>query len=120
MEIDGARIPLADLHDVLVCLTYRYPLVKVTAVMGLIEAAIAGTSAAVLQSGWMLLAGVFSACTVAMGAITDFRKNPRFMTIEATWRGKRIVLFRTRDKQKFGQVRRALIRAIEDNRGFRP
>ena len=116
VEVDGARIPITDLRDVLVCLTFRYPVVKVTVVLGLIEAAIAGTSAAVLESGWMIVAGLVSACTVAMGAITDHRRNPRFMTIEAIRYGRRIVLFRTRDKEKFGQVRRALIRAIEDNR----
>lgn len=116
VETGGVRIPIADLGEVLVCLTYRYPVVKVTAVLGLIEATIAGATAAALESGWVIVAGLVAVGTVATGAITDSRKNPRFMTIEANRCGRPVVLFRTQDKQKFGQVRRALIRAVEENR----
>jgi hypothetical protein len=49
-----------------------------------------------------------------------FRKNPRYLEIHATLRGRRIVLFGTRDDRIFGFVWRALVRAVEDNRLLHP
>jgi hypothetical protein len=116
VEVEGIRIAVPELQDMVVCLTRRYPIVKVAAVMSGIEAVIAAGSAAAYGSGWLILAGLFSAGTVALGAVADYRKNPRFMAMEATIRGQHFVLYQTRDKQKFGHVWRAMIRAAEDNR----
>jgi Family of unknown function (DUF6232) len=49
----------------------------------------------------------------------DNPRHPRRMTIEAESRGQRIQLFSTRDPREFGQVCRALTRAIEDFRATR-
>jgi hypothetical protein len=116
VETDGVRIAVIELRDVVVHRTYRYPIFKITAVLAGAEAVIVGTSAAVTGSAWTILAGLLSTATVALGILADYRKNPRLMAIEANIRGRHIVLYRTSDQQKFGQVWRALIRAVEDTR----
>jgi Family of unknown function (DUF6232) len=116
VQVGRVRIPVAELQDVVRCLTYRYPVVKVALVTGAIELALAAPFAAVYGSAVMLGAGVLSALGMALGALVDARRNPRFMALEATCRGRRITLFRTADADEFGRVRTALIRALEDNR----
>jgi hypothetical protein len=120
VEVDGIRIAVPELQEVKVLLTHRYPIVKVAALMSAVEAGIAAASAAAYGSAWMVLAGVCSACTVAVGAIADYRKNPRYMSIRARIRGQHFVLYETRDKKRFGHVWRAMIRTVEDNRSLPP
>jgi hypothetical protein len=116
VERDGVRIAVAELRDVMIHRTYRYPIFKVAAVLGGVEAVIVGGAAVAADSPWTILAGLVSTATVALGALADYRRNPRFMSIEANIRGRYVVLYSTSDQQRFGQVWRALIRAVEDSR----
>jgi uncharacterized SAM-dependent methyltransferase len=102
------------------CLTYRYPMVKVAAVTAGLELAIAAPFAVAYGSALMVCAGLVSACGVAIGVIGDAQRNPRYQEIQAVIRGQRVVLFGTRDQQRFGFVWRALVRAVEANRDLDP
>jgi hypothetical protein len=120
VEVDGLRVAIPELRGMTRCLTYRYPMVKVAAVTAGLELAIAAPFAVAYGSALMICAGVVSACGVAIGVIGDAQRNPRYQEIHAVVRGQRVVLFGTRDQQKFGFVWRALIRAVEANRDLYP
>ncbi|MEV4707161.1 DUF6232 family protein [Actinoplanes sp. NPDC049316] len=120
VEVAGHRIAIPELRDTVRCLTYGYPLVRVAAVTGGLEIALAAPFAVAYGSALMLCAGVVAAAGMGLGALRDFHRNPQFMTIEAVIRGHRVVLYRTRDRKEFGHVWLAMVRAIEDCRGSRP
>jgi len=120
VEVDGRRIAIPELQDAVRCLTYRYPLARVALVTGGLELALATPFAVWHGSALMLCAGFVAATGMALGALRDFHRNPRLMTIEAQIRGKRLVLYRTQDQKQFGHVWLALVRATEDCRDLRP
>jgi hypothetical protein len=110
------RVAVADLRDVTARQVPAYPLVKIAAATAGIELAVAVPLAVVYGSLLMVCAGVLSGVGMALGALADSRRNPRFMSIEAEVGGRRVTLLATADKSEFGQVRRALIRAMEEHR----
>jgi hypothetical protein len=116
VEVADVRIAISDLQGVVCCLTYTYPTFKVSCITGCMEVVLAVPFATVYGSVLMLCAGFISGAGLALGALADARRNPRWLTIDADYRGRRITLLSTCDKREFGQVRRALIRALEDNR----
>jgi uncharacterized SAM-dependent methyltransferase len=120
IHVDGLRINVAELGAVERHLTYGYPTVKVAAITAGLELAIAAPFAVVYGSAMMICVGFVSAAGMALGALNDFHKNPRYQEIHATLRGRRVVLFGTRDHRIFGFVWRALVRAVEDNRQMYP
>jgi hypothetical protein len=120
VEVDGLRVAVSELQDMTRCLTYRYPLVKVAAVTAGLEVAIATPFAVAYGSAMMIGVGLLSAAGMALGALGDYHRNPRYQEIHATLRGRRVVLFGTGNQQEFGFVWRALIRAAEDNRELYP
>jgi len=120
VEVDGLRIAIPELRGMTRCLTYRYPMVKVAAVTAGLELAIAAPFAVAYGSAMMAGVGLLSAIGMAAGAINDLHRNPRYQEIHATLRGRRVVLFGSRDHRIFGYVWRALVRAVEDNRQLRP
>jgi hypothetical protein len=109
------QVPIAELRAVVRCLTFTYPLFKVAVVTGGLEVAIAVSLATAFGSPMFLCAGVVAALGMWLGAWVDARRNPSFMVIEANVHGRNQVLFGTRDKREFGQVSRALMRALEDH-----
>ena len=120
IHVDGLRINVSELRAVERQLTYGYPTVKVAAITAGLELVIAAPFAVAYGSAMMICVGFLSACGMAAGALNDFHRNPRYQEIHATLRGRRVVLFGTRDHRIFGFVWRALVRAIEDNRQLYP
>ena len=120
IHVDGLRINVSELRAVERHLTYGYPTVKVAAITAGLELAIAAPFAVAYGSAMMICVGFLSACGMAAGVLNDFHRNPRYQEIHATLRGRRVVLFGTRDHRIFGFVWRALVRAIEDNRQLYP
>lgn len=120
VQVDGVRIAVPELRDMTRCLTYRYPMVKVAAMTAGLELAIAAPFAVAYGSATMICFGFVSAFGMAVGAWGDTRRNPRYLEIRATLRGRRVVLFGTPDHQEFGFVWRALIRAAEEYRLLYP
>jgi hypothetical protein len=72
------------------------------------------------HSALVLSIGATTALGLSVGALVTARRNPRWMEFRITYRGDDVRLFGTRDKVEFGQVRRALIRAVEANRDLLP
>ena len=120
IHVDGLRINVSELRAMERQLTYGYPTVKVAAITAGLELVIAAPFAVAYGSAMMICVGFLSACGMAAGALNDFHRNPRYQEIHATLRGRRVVLFGTRDHRIFGFVWRALVRAIEDNRQLYP
>lgn len=116
VELNRDRIAVSELHGIVRRLTYSYPIVKMAAITGGLEVLLAIPFAAAYGSALIGGIGVLSALGMVMSVWADYQRNPRIMAIEATVRGRQVVLFRTRDKQRFGFVWRALVRAVEDNR----
>jgi len=116
IRVNSLRINVSELGAVERHLTYGYPTIKVAAIAAGLELAIAAPFAVAYGSAMMIGVGLLSVCGMAVGALNDFRKNPRYQEIHATLRGRRVVLFGTRDHRIFKFVWRALVRAIEDNR----
>ncbi|GID96203.1 DUF6232 family protein [Amorphoplanes digitatis] len=111
--VAGRQIAIAHLRDPVRCLTYRYPLLRVAAITGGVEVAIGLPFALAFGSSVVLFVALFSGAGMAAGAWVDARRNPCFMTIEATVQNRPVTLFVTRDRREHGQVCRALVRAIE-------
>ena len=120
IHVDGLRIDVAELGAVERHLTYGYPTFRVAAITAGLELAIAAPFAVAYGSVMMICVGFVSAAGMALGALNDYHKNPRYQEIHATLRGRRVVLFGTRDHRIFGFVWRALVRAVEDNRLLHP
>jgi hypothetical protein len=111
------RVAIADLRSLTTREVPAYPLVKVAAATAGIELAVAVPLAVAHGSLPLLCAGALSGAGMALGALADSRRNPRLMFIHADVGDRRqITLLATADKREFGQVRRALIRAMEEHR----
>jgi hypothetical protein len=61
-------------------------------------------------------AGLLTAIGFAVATLVDARRGPAWFALQAVHRGRTVTLFSTRDRQTFGQVRRATIRVVEANR----
>jgi hypothetical protein len=116
IEVAGTRVRVPELRDIRRCLTFEYPMLKMTAIMGATGVVLAAPLVAAYGSSVLIVAALASTFGMIFGAGVEYRKNPRVMAIEATARGQKVVLFSTRNRQEFGHVWRALVRAIEENR----
>lgn len=107
------RLRVAELRNVAQTSIHSYPIASVSGLVAAVEIVLAIPLA--VAGGWWVLAaaGVFSAAGGVVGVFVDARRNPRWMSIEVTYRGVRLQVFATGDAREFGQVRRALIRALE-------
>ena len=120
VETRAGRYPIAELDGVLRHLTFRHPGRTVALIVGGVELALVLPLVAVFRSLAMVAAGVVAVLGMAAGVLLDARRNPRWMELRALHRGADVLLFGTRDKVEFEQVRRALIRAVEINRAPLP
>ncbi|HEX2356282.1 MAG TPA: DUF6232 family protein [Micromonosporaceae bacterium] len=66
-------------------------------------------------TAWLIAAGLVATSAAASGAC--WRTRPRTYELWATVRTMQVLLFRSRDAQAFGQLRRGLTRAIERTGG---
>ena len=99
---------------------YAYPARAVALYCGLVELLLGGVAAAAFGSPEMLIpAGAVAALGLTGAIWVDDRRNPRRMELIAWHDRRRVVLFTTNDKRVFEQVRRAVVRALEANRGPR-
>jgi hypothetical protein len=111
------RFAIAELDDVTVVRGAPDPLaVGTTRVAG-----VSGVLAAVMwpflhsPASWLVTLALVAVPVAVSGAC--WRLNHREWELHATYRGYRVRLFRSRDSQLFGQVRRGLMRAMEAHVG---
>jgi Family of unknown function (DUF6232) len=99
---------------------FAHPARMVALICGAIELVLAAPLAAAYGSAALLCAGFVSAFGLAAALLLDGRRNPRWMALRGVHAGRVVTLFSTRDQREFGQVKRAVIRAVEANRPWQP
>jgi hypothetical protein len=112
------RYSIGDLRDVQVTRGAPDPLALRSA--GTAAVLLAGVAASwpFLHSpeAWLVAAVLVTVPAVLGGAC--WRRNPPEWVLRATYHSYQVELFRCTDAQTFGQVRRALLRALEGVRGW--
>ncbi|UQU65720.1 DUF6232 family protein [Couchioplanes caeruleus] len=122
IETPSARYPVRRLTILDPQQIYAYPGLIVALYCGAMELLLAITIAALYGSAEALLctAGVVAGSGMAGAILVDNRRNPRWMELTALYEGRLVVLFSTDNHRVFGQVHRAVVRALEANRPPRP
>jgi hypothetical protein len=106
-----------DLHDIHIVRGDLHP-------ARIFVAHAAGSAFVVVAASWPLLIASPVACvaagvlatTLSAACVTCGRLMPRCYELRATYLGLEVRLFCSSDSAAFGQVRRALVRALEDRR----
>lgn len=111
-----SRYPVRLLENVEQVEVRSYPAVTTAVATGTVEIALAAPFAIAYHSAAVVCVGLVAAGGMGLGALVDGRRNPRWMALRATVRGERVELFQTRDKQQFGHVHRAVLRAVQHDR----
>jgi hypothetical protein len=110
---DYRRFAIADLHEVYVCRGDADPAAIRSIGAACVAVVVFVGSWSVLHSIGALVVGVLlSAAAVAYGS-SAFRLYPTPFELRATYRGDHVRIWYTRDALTFGQVKRALVRAME-------
>jgi MFS family permease len=112
LVVDDRRYPLADLSDLRM---ERGPRDMLT---GLLGAVLGAAAVAVVLAAWYLdLAGWVGAFAVLLllGCVLGYRMTtrPRLHELHAEYDGHLVVLLSERNGLRFGQICRALVRALE-------
>lgn len=114
---DPERFQVRDLRSVKV-MVGRPQRVTLNAVAGVGVVVVASATGWPLiegRQGWIVVAAALAVAPSAMcGAC--LRRRQQVWELRAHYRGARVLLLRTSDERTFGQVKRALVRALEANR----
>jgi hypothetical protein len=120
IQTASGRYLVRDLNRIERAQVFTHPARMVALICGVIELALAALFATAYGSAALLCTGLVAGAGLALAILVDDRRNPRWMALRAVHDGQPITLFQSRDRQEFEQVRRAVIRAVEDNRPLRP
>ncbi|MFI1990027.1 DUF6232 family protein [Actinoplanes sp. NPDC020271] len=103
------------------CYYYAFPTKVMAIYCGAVEM-LASILPAALSGSPVLFgaAGLLAGAGLTGAILIDHHRKPRWMTLTARCRGRRIVLFSSRDRRVFEQVRRAVVRAQEASRRPKP
>jgi hypothetical protein len=110
------RFTIRELRDVYVVRSGPDPTAVGATVIALAASVVVAAMWPLLRSpgAWLVAIAVIAALAMTSG--TCWALNPTEWELRATYRGFQVQLFRTRDAQQFGQVKRALQRALEADR----
>ncbi|SNY50053.1 DUF6232 family protein [Paractinoplanes atraurantiacus] len=86
---------------------------KIALFCGGVEVALAVPLAAAYGAVSLLAAGVLAAGGTGIAAAIESRSRPSWMALVAEHQGRTVTLYSTNDHQRFNQVRRAVLRAVE-------
>ncbi len=111
-----ARYAVRELRVIERVLVYRHPATKVAAICAAIELLIALPLAATYGSALLFCAGLTTAAGMGVAILSDGRRNPRWMALQAVYRGKQVTLYSTRNWRDFECVRWAVVRAVQNCR----
>jgi hypothetical protein len=113
LYINDKQYEIAELHDVVkVPRPVSATVTTVVAVSGLEGAGFLAVLAA--QGRWWIPMVAAPAVLVAvLGAGVVAARRPRLWQLRAVYRRRPVLLWSTRDERQFGQVSRAILRAIE-------
>lgn len=116
LVIHGTRFPIAELHHLE---RARGPLpspARRSIHLGLAALLVAAPMALVFSTPAAWAIAALTAAAALGGMMFSCRRWPASYQMWADYRSRPTLLFETRDEQEFGQVSRALIRAVEHRR----
>jgi hypothetical protein len=116
---DPQRFYVAELEDLHVVQGAVDPLVNSAIHIAATIASVALAAAALLRSVefWLIAISIVAVAGAVAGSCWRLCSRP--LELRATYRGYRVLLFSSPDERTFGQVRRALMRAVEGQESFR-
>ena len=113
LTVGPDRYELAELADIMQARGRQHPGVKVGAAIAAAEAAVVAPLVGVVHGPVVWLVGVVAlVIPLVVGVVCAVRWPAEFALI-GRYRGREVTLFATRDETEFGQVSRAVRRAIE-------
>lgn len=113
LHVRHHRYPLAELDELGVVRGPAHPAVLISSVIAVVQAPIVIPVVALVRSPIaFLLAAVLLVVPVVVAIVSSRRWPPR-RELQARYRGRETVLFTTHDEREFGQVTRAVRRAVE-------
>jgi hypothetical protein len=107
---------IRDLRDVYELRSGPDPTAVASTVIALAASVVVAAMWPILRSPAAWFAAIVLIAGLAIVSVALWAMNPSESELRATYRGLQVQLYRTRDAQTFGQVKRALIRALEANR----
>jgi len=110
---DHRQFAIADLKEVHACRGDADPGAIRSMGAAALTVVVFGGSWSVLHSVGLLVIGVLLAAIAFGHGSATFRLYPTPLELHATYHGEEVRLWYTRDARMFGQVRRALVRAME-------
>lgn len=115
VRIDTAngRFLVRDLARIQCVYEYAHPVRTIALICGGLEMALALPLAAAYGALSVVCAGLLAAAGIAAAIMADSHQNPKWMVLVAVHRGRAVTLYRSRDRQQFEQVRRAVLRAVQ-------
>jgi hypothetical protein len=113
LEVAGHRYHLDDLGAVTVARGAIHPGVLIGLLIAVVEAVIIAVTVVALDSpiAWPLV--VVAALIPSAVGLFCAKRWPALYQLNAEYHGEQLTLFTTRDEREFGQVSRALRRALE-------
>lgn len=107
------RYPLAELDDLGTVRGPAHPAVLISTVIAVVQAPIVLPVITIVRSPLaFLLAAVLLVVPVVVAFVSARRWPPR-LELQARYRGRELVLYSSHDERRFGQVSRAVRRAVE-------
>lgn len=107
------RFALAELADLGVVRGPTHPAVLISAVIGVAQLPIVVPVVTIVRSPLAILLAAVLLVVPCVVAIVSSRRWPARFELQANYRGRELVLFTSRNEREFGQVSRALRRAVE-------
>ncbi len=116
LTIAGRRFPVAELHNLR---SVREPAPTVAVATAAVACAVAvatGALAAFSGDPALMIGAPFLAALPIGMAVATWRLRPRYFALYADYRGEIVQLLGAVDERRYGQICRALLRAVEVNR----
>jgi hypothetical protein len=113
MQTSRDRYPLAELGDLGMVRGPSHPAVLISTVIAIAQLPIVVPVVSMVRSPIAFLLAAVLLVVPCVVAIVSARRWPPRLDLQARYRGRERVLFSSHDEREFGQVSRALRRAIE-------
>jgi hypothetical protein len=107
------RYELAELAELGVARGPVHPAVLISSVIAIAQTPIVIPVVAMVMSPMAILFAAILLVVPCVVAIVSARRWPPRMELQANYRGRELVLFSSHDEREFGQVSRAVRRAVE-------
>jgi hypothetical protein len=107
------RYALVELEELGIVRGPMHPAVVISAVIAVAQTPVVIPVVAMVRSPLAFLCAAILLVVPCVVAIVSARRWPPRMELQARYRGRTLVLFASHDEREFGQVSRALRRAVE-------